>query len=43
MVGGGKKMKELVEAAKQARDMEQIDYSSDRPRNVVGITNLIEP
>lgn len=43
IVGGGAKMKELVEAAKKAKDMEQLEYSSNNPRNVIGITNLIEP
>lgn len=43
MVGGTKNMKELAKAAKQAKDMEQLDYDSKRPRNVIGITNLIEP
>ena len=34
-------MKELMEAAKQAKDLEQQEYS--RPKSIGGITNLIEP
>lgn len=43
MVGGKEQMKELVDAAKQAKEMDQLEYSSNNPRNAVGITKLIEP
>ena len=40
-VVGKEEMKELVSAAKQAKDFEQQEYA--RPKSIGGITNLIEP